>query len=349
MQREKLMKEFAVLNCIQSYEYLEQYVNFCIENHQQEKSKATSTHHILPQAKSLPFVKFKNLKSHPWNRCELKHYDHYIAHYLLTKALKHLSVHTAFCGMHYKDVKREFISETELLDETEFDKIYQMRNKMLSEFLLEKIEFNGKIMTRASMHSMKRQYTDEEKQKMSDRFSGDKNIVHMNGVVDKIRQTKLTTIIEGKNLDTISAERAADTMRKRYIKEDGSETSIYEQNAIKLSKTLMKQIIDSDGNITTIAKSRSKKGRKTLIMKGKFYKLKNVFDDSVCKILPAIEIRKLSPGLEKKTKDDFLGKSKFGFNRFSKRGDHHLIGLYVEELTLDHEDRNFCMDHIQVQ
>lgn len=330
MQREKLLKEFSVLNCIQDYDCLEKYVDFCIENHQEEKFKS-STHHILPQAKSLPFVKFKNLKIYTWNRCELSHYNHYIAHYLLTKAIKHLAIHTAFCAMHYKDYKRQFISDVELLEEKEFNKIYEERNKLLSEFLLEKVEYNGEIVTRASIRLKNRKLTQEQIQKMSERMSGDKNIVHLDGVVSKIRQTKSTKTIDGKNMDTISSERAANTMKQKYKSEDGKETTIYEQNGLKISKTLNNPFTDKDGNITSLGKVRGKYHSKSMISKGKFYLLKNVFDDSIYRILPAIEIRKISPGLEKKTKDDYLGKSKFGANLFSKRGDHHLIGLYVEE------------------
>lgn len=64
----------------------------------------------------------------------------------------------------------------------------------------------------------------------------DNNPAKDSETLSKIRNTKAKTFIEGKNLDTISAERAAKTMKKEYVNEDGETTTIYKENGKKYLK-----------------------------------------------------------------------------------------------------------------
>ena len=239
MRRNKILKEFSALNCITNRHTLEEYVDFCLEKDVViKKRKQTSSHHILPSAKTLPFREYSNLKENNWNKAELTYYDHYYAHFLLAKAINHIATYSAFCGMHKKDVILERLSKEDLISENEFEHIWKNRNQLISADRLTLIENdNGNLVTKAFFINSKIDWTNL-KEITSKRVSGLGNPVHIPGVVDKIRKKKSSTFIDGKNLDTISAERAAETMKKEIILEDGTITTRYKENGKKLSHTL---------------------------------------------------------------------------------------------------------------
>lgn len=330
MAKSKLLKEFHKLSStIIDNEYLDKYIEFCITNDVGDKINGeTTSHHILPMAKTLPFAEFSNLKVYTWNKAELYYADHYYAHYLLYMAINHFSTIFAFTSMHNKDFKLGRITENDLISKDEFTIIWKERNKKISENNLELVSYNTELITKASYIMKNRILSEETISKLSDRMTGDNNIVHMDGVVDKIRDTKSSTIIDGKNLDTISAERAAETMKKEFINEKGETTTQYKENGKKLSAHLLQ--IEENGK--TKAYNKNKLFHEKLRQKGKWYKVLNIFDSSYEQILCAVDVRKISPGLEKCVKDNYLGKSKFGTNYFFKRGKQELIGLYVERL-----------------
>jgi hypothetical protein len=343
MQKQLLLEKFQTLSCITSMEALEKYIDYCIEHSCEKSEKALhSIHHILPQARTLPFKDYKNLNQNPWNRAILTHYHHYRAHHLLALAVNHLSTYTAFCGMHNKDVVLRRISVDDLISEDEFNILYTKRNSQLSDYWNAKVEHNGEFVTRAQIRG---RYNSENlsetiRRRQSERMSGKNNIVHKAGVVDKIRMTKLEN-----GLDKISAERSAETMKRPFLDESGKETTKYEQNGKKVSNTLNKVFIDDEGNETTIAKEKGKAQRERMLRYGRWYLVKNVFDESVNMILPCNFVRKISPALDKKTKDDFLGKSKFGQTAFRESQREHLIGLYAEILPEAPENYTLSQDH----
>jgi hypothetical protein len=326
--KDKILEEFSVLDCIISHKKLEEYVDFCLSNTISNKNNSSS-HHILPVAKTLPFKKFENLKDYPWNKAELSYYNHYYAHFLLAQAINHLSVITAFCGMHKKDIILERLSENDLINESEFNDLYTNRNVLISKWRKEIISIDGVEMSRAKFYNLNRIVPQKEKDKHIKRMK-ENNIVHLPGVLEKLRKTKSETFINGKNLDTISAELAAETMKKEFYLESGELTTRYKENGRKISKTLNTEFLDSNGNITTLAKEKGKIIQKTLIAKGKFYYLKNVFDFTICEHLPAVEIRKICANLEKKTKENYLGQELSAQTLLIKNGKEHFIGSYVE-------------------
>lgn len=331
MTKHRILQEFNILTCVIDTDTLEKYIDFCLENsHVSKIPGETSTHHILPQAKTLPFGQFKNLKEHKWNAAELSYYDHYYAHYLLTLAIDHIAVLYSFVAMHNADVKNGRLSQSDLIEEATYNLIFKSRNHKISKRQKEIIEVDGIYMTRSSYHNSKIKRPPQRLRQMSDSMAGGNNIVHKDGVVNKIRSTKLNTIIDGKNLDKISSERAAQTMRAVITTESGAETTIYKLAAAKHSETLNKPFMNESGEITTLAKEYGKQRAIRMIQQGKWYILRNVFDPNLVQRLPAIEIRAISPGLEKCTKDNYLGKSKFGQNVLTKKGKASLIGLYVE-------------------
>lgn len=320
-------------NYINNLDKLKEYITFCLENNTNVKIKGvTSYHHILPQCRKLPFSDYTLLNKYTWNGAHLTYYNHYYAHFLLYQAVTHPSILFSFVAMHKKDFSLGRITEKELIPEYIFNEIMKQRNENISKDKLELVFHNGEFITKAKRASLIRNITDAQKQKMSIRMKGDNNIVYSEGIVDKIRKTKLNTFIDGKNLDTISAERAAATMSKEFIDEQNNMTTIYKQNGKKLSDYYKTLVILPDGTTTTIGKLRSSKTIEIIRSKSKMYILKNIFNDSYCEYLPAYELRKISPGLHTKTKEDYLGKSKYGINRLIKTNRSHLIGLYVEEL-----------------
>ena len=326
------MKEFILAQFLKiedkitDLDLLKEYIDFCIRNSTTYEKSKTARHHILPEAKRLPFVEFKDLTINPWNSSILSNYHHYYAHYLLAKSINHISISHAFCAMHNKYTKISRISPENLISEDEFNELYAERNKLCSEYLSEIIEVDGKQLSRASYFMSLRTLSNDTRTKMSNRMTGLKNIVHLPGVVDKIRKTKLD-----KGLDQISADKASKTMKEQFIDENGNLTTIYEKTAKKISHTIneMKVI---NGEKTTIAKHRGKNHSSLLRERGKWFIVKNIYDHTIKMILPEVKVRSISPGLPKKTKIDFLGKSKFGQTHYKKISKEFLIGLYVEEL-----------------
>jgi hypothetical protein len=338
-QRDKIVLEFQQLNCIRDWDYLNLYIDFCISKSKDRKSKSSS-HHILPRAKNLPFKNFSNLLENPWNRSELSYYDHYYAHFLLAKAIDHISISSAFVAMHKKDLKLFRITEDQLVEKSEFEKIYRERNKKISEWRLAKIETDHGLISRASHIQRLKIYTPEQKSRMRARVVGNNNPVHKHGVVDKILLKKLTTYIDGKNLNTISAERAAITMKKEIII-DGDITTIYRENGKKLSKTLKQTVIINGLSISKSA-LRAKTKQRSSIFLGKWYKVKSALDESYEEVLAAIHVRGVCANLESKTVANYLGKSKFGKTMF--RNKPNLIGLYCEIYEPTPEYRNLYLD-----
>jgi hypothetical protein len=154
------------------------------------------------------------------------------------------------------------------------------------------------------------------------------NIYNLPGVLEKARNTKRTTIINGKNIDTISAEKSAETMKKEILINDNI-TTIYKENGKKISKTLTKEIILEDGTVTSLALLRGAKTRKSLQTKGKKYILKSVFKENIHIIMYAGDIRRISAMLCSMTKDKYLGMTKYGQTVLIKNNKENLIGLYT--------------------
>ena len=331
MSKDKILNELGKINCIKDWDRLNEYVEFCLSNHRSVKIPSqTSSHHILPRAKTLPFRQFEDLNTHKWNLSELSYYDHYMAHYILAQALDHLAVLHSFVAMHNKDLKLGRLSRDELIDPETYNQIFLDRNKKISSKRMELISVNGETMTKAKWQNLTRTLSTEAGKKMSDIMIGSNNIIHKPGVLDRVRETKSTTIIDGKSLDRIGAERAAQTMKKVITLANGVDTTTYKEASKKHSATLNKQFVDNTGNETTLAQKYGKERSIRMRQQGKWYVLLNIFDASVSQRLSAMEIRSISPGLEKCTKDNYLGKSKFGQNALTKKGKASLIGLYVE-------------------
>lgn len=335
---------YSIMNSIShNQHYLKRYIKF-IEGCKQKNIDIecyVERHHICP--KSL-FPEYKKLSEHSWNGIYLTARQHFIAHWILWKTFPSSKMSFAFWGMCngwgktqkitskiYEKIKIEFSAQMAIKHSGEnnpmYGKNHSTKTKLkISSKRLELIYIDGSYITKAKFYMSNKEYSKETWCKMSRRMSGENNIINLPGVLDKIRRTKSSTFIDGKNLDTIGAERAAITMKKEIINEVGESSTIYKENGKKISNTLLQ--IEENGK--TKAQNRGEKVKKKLRQIGKWYKLKNVFDPSYEEKLPAVEIRNISPGLEKCTKEKYLGKSEFGKTIFKNKNKEHLIGLYVE-------------------
>lgn len=330
MAKVMIMGEFLKLSDnIINKENLEKYIEFCLEKDVKNKIKGkTTSHHILPMAKTLPFNKFKNLSENPWNKSELYYFDHYYAHYLLTQAIDHYAVIYAFTCMHKRDIKLNRILENDLICDDEFSELWKNRNNKISEQRKEIINVDGELISRAEFYARKRILSKDTIIKLSEKISGDNNPSRNPETLKKIRQTKSNTFINGENLDKISADRAATKMKQEYINENGEKTSIYKENGIKISNKLLE--IEDNGR--TKAYNRNKKSHEKLREKGKWYKVLNVFDSFYEEILCAADVRKICANLESKTKENYLGINYNASKKLIKNNKKHLIGLYVEKI-----------------
>jgi hypothetical protein len=131
MSNEKIFNEFSNLKIINKQKLIE-YINFCKSQDLGKHIKfKTSHHHILPKAKNLPFIKYKNLIENPWNGVYLLHKDHYVAHHLLAQAIDHISITSSFVAMNNKD-KYLRLDEIDLVTPEEFQIIMERQKKLFS-------------------------------------------------------------------------------------------------------------------------------------------------------------------------------------------------------------------------
>lgn len=327
MIKEILLEHFYKSDCIINHDNLVRYIEFCLKNDRVRKIKGeTTSHHILPRAKRLPWQEYKNLVEYPWNKSELTYYDHYYAHYLLSLSIDHISIQSAFCGMHKKDVNLGRISESELIGKDEFEHQYKKRNELISKDRLTLITNDaGIVMTKAKMIHLRTDWTNS-KRISSERMLGVDNPSNNPVVIAKTRNTKSLISNEGKSLDTISAERAAEVMKKEFVNGEGEITTIYKETGKKLSHIL---------RTTDLATRRADVRRERYYQNCPMVIVRNALDESYVSIMSLNEARKLSPGIDKKTKHNYLGKTTFGRNKFIKDNKAHLIGLYAERLPIE--------------
>ncbi len=220
-----------------------EYINFCIINNTELVKYETAVHHILPQSKNLPFKKYSDLKNNIFNQSILSHKNHYIAHKLLYEAIEHVSIVSAFIAMNNKDKKLKRISEIDLISSDEYHLAMKERTSKQLEWCYSKSGVDD--LTNIQLIAKKAAETKIKNEKymkeLSERMKNN-NIYNLPGVLEKARNTKRTTIINGKNIDTISAEKSAETMKKEILINDNI-TTIYKENGKKISKTLTKEII----------------------------------------------------------------------------------------------------------
>jgi hypothetical protein len=222
-EKDSLLEKFSALSSsIVNMPLLHRYLDFCLTQRLPNKLvKESTSHHILPMAKTLPFKQWSDLTNFSWNKAELTYADHYKAHFLLANAIDHIAIYHAFAAMHKKDFVLGRITESDLICSDEFSAMWNKRNEKISQRRLEIIIVDGKEMTRAAFYAKNRILSDKTRALFSFNMSGDKNPSKNANTLLKIRDTKKNTYIDGENLNIVSAKRAAETMKKEFIKDAG--------------------------------------------------------------------------------------------------------------------------------
>ena len=98
----ELEKKFEEKYEIKKHDALQEYITFCMCNNTKRVKYKTAEHHILPKS---DFPEYKDFATHKWNKSILRHEDHYIAHYLLAKAIKSKEMSYAFYAMNNQETK----------------------------------------------------------------------------------------------------------------------------------------------------------------------------------------------------------------------------------------------------
>ena len=308
---------------------LERYIDFCINNNLNNKIKAkTSHHHILPASKNMPFIQFSNLKENVWNGTHLTYANHYYAHWLLYEAINHQSVVFSFCAMHYKDFTLKRIKEEDLLPPEIVQECMENRSIHHKEWLNTLGEDGLTNIERRVKNTV---LSEETLKKKSDRMKGGNNIVHISGVVEKILKTKSDTIVDGKNMHTVSAERAAKTM---------IENGTYKESGKKHSNTL-KTIVEFEGKMMSMNEKLGIERSRRETVKGKKFVIRDVFNEDLEIYTYHNIVASISTSLPNLSKENHLGKQLNGAARLLNH--KHLIGLYVEEVN-DDTGKNFILD-----
>jgi hypothetical protein len=169
--------------------FIKKYIKFIESRKTIHIPHTTHLHHILPKAKDM-FPQYKNLKEHTWNGIHLNPREHFIAHWMLSKAFPGSSQGIAFYNManvlgfknskEYEKVKRQHISEMAL-------KLYsEERNKKISSALrgkpksLDHIKsLTGHLVTEETREKLRKanlgkKLSVEQRQKMSISRTGKK-------------------------------------------------------------------------------------------------------------------------------------------------------------------------------
>lgn len=136
MNREYIIEKLSnIKNTIINTQKLIKYVDFCIENHN-ENLQIGENHHILSRT---VFPEYIDLKVYTWNLSRLSPYNHYIAHSMLYDAIDNTTFAYAWYAMNNKNFIQEKQMPIELIGEELYTKLILNRNEMHSEFLKNKV------------------------------------------------------------------------------------------------------------------------------------------------------------------------------------------------------------------
>lgn len=220
--KEKLLNEFKKLK-IKNLQKLNEYIDFCLQNNQNERIQGkTSYHHILPNKL---FPEYSNLTNNKWNGSHLFYSDHYYSHFLFTEAIDDYSQLYAFCAMHNKDIKNDRISKNNLISPEEFQLKMEERSKKHSYYLTKINDDGTSIASTAALkaaETMKNGIRESAEKKRIETIT--KPII-INGIE--------TTICKEKNRKSLLTKR-------KIIIIDGVETTIEKEAAKKSRETQTK-------------------------------------------------------------------------------------------------------------
>jgi len=304
---------------IKSKEALNRYISFCLDNNEEKRNKGfNASHHILPQAMNLPFQEYSNLNINHWNESYLSYYNHFYAHWLLTEAVSHISVHSAFIAMNNRDKVYKNIDVSELANK--YSKVLKDSKKLEKDFMNEIILFEGLELSRYEISNIKMLRT---RLKNNSYKSGGK----------KASNTVLTEFTDNEgNITTIAKEiskKSKETQNKIFTNEKGEKTSILMQSASATRKNRSKMYTDENGNLTN---NYIETNRKTSKKRSEKYGRFNIFninsEKPLYENLTLKEVKDISQNLPNKTKENYLGKFGSVATNYKKNNQEYKIGLY---------------------
>ena len=316
--KKKILQEFLDSDIkIKSQEKLEEYIDHCILNNRKEKMKfKTEHHHILPNKL---FDKYSNLKIHEWNGTHLTYGDHYIAHSLLAEALDNFSMTAAWWAMNNLNSKSGKIEKPkEIIGKKIYSKLKEDFSNKISNWFKEEVTIDGVTTTRGNIHTKKL----NESMRENVIFEG-----------KEMSRRDMAIIKKHRNTDTLAISRkAAKTMTTEFIDENRNLTSIRKEANKKATATNNKKYIDEKGSTTT---KNIERGRVISKVKLKNSKLWNVYDKDDNLVYEKIytkDLKILSQGLLKTSKDKRLGSNIYSVNNLKRVNKEYLIGYYALQI-----------------
>lgn len=371
--KNKILQEFLDSEIIiKSQEKLIQYIDFCIENNQLKRIKGkTSHHHILPQADSLPFTGFSNLKENPWNGTHLSYYNHYYAHWLFTESIDDYGQLHAFTAMHNSDIKNGRINEEDLIAEEEFQIKMEERSKKHREWYknntnkvtntMEKVKKTmskkyinneGKITTKYAERGLlcsKTKNSKEWKETIgkeallkTQKIKSSKEWKETVGKEQGLRQSEIMKVEGNKRgkvqSKTKNSKEWKETKGKnkvsKFIKTTNSKLWLEttgKNKANKISKTRLSKEWKE-----RVGQEAKRKLAETNLRKGKWFRLHNTKTIEY-ELIPRIDLVKISNALLKSSKNSRLGKTTKSKLTLNSAGKLNLIGWYAEEIYPSYE------------
>jgi len=271
---------------------LNKYIEICLSR-KTIKNSNTERHHILP--KSL-YPEYKNLNKHKFNSVYLTKQDHLLAHFILAKALhKDTNMKLAFKFMN----ERMNLNFKDLRLDSKLEDI--LDNK---EFI--KIRQEANILSDSHIKNIiksnkTRVYSEETRKKISEGNKGK--------FITKETRKKISLTSKGRT-------HTEETKKEISNKLKGRKLSLEHIEKIKnrpLNKDRIKKMVE-----TRNSKSRIY----TIYCDSKIVKTNVLLKD----------IKKISQGLLKTTKEKPLGYNSYSKNRLNMNNNLHLIGYYIQEI-----------------
>lgn len=170
-----------------SERHLARYVKFI--RSRTPRSGKTEKHHICPKAMDL-FPEYTSFKDHPWNRIDLSHREHYIAHLILWKAYGG-SQSVAIQHMTRGIIKKSRLYES--IKSSGFTHTDQAKSKMKGRKFSEEHRAKLSAALSGNQNNLGRVLSDEHKATLSSKLKGVKRGPMSDAHRKKISQSRLIT------------------------------------------------------------------------------------------------------------------------------------------------------------
>lgn len=337
-----------------NHDKLLEYISFCLLNNIPYMKYKTQYHHILPKCKKL----FPSYGNNDENIVCLTHANHYIAHSLLFESID--SIEMGYCWCRMNGVRQHYyrkpIPPEKIIGSSKYQELKEkylmilsnkQRNRILSEetkkrisITKNQIEENG--LTKATNSARKAMKT--MKSKLWDGLSyvewqqkNNRGRKMKKEWIEKARIGLNRIEANGKSVAQNASEKGIITRSKKIINgipyNEYCSLKLKENNPMyndkivrKVKKILHTKKYSYNNKLFTPLEYRSINA----IINGKWFVLKNIFNDKINIILPQLILQK--SGLYSKTKENYYGKNNCSKSFLINNNKEKLIGCYCEEI-----------------